>query len=198
MIDSCAPSAEDATAGRRRAGIRFAMMAVPAGAALAASILATAPASAADTAGDPAPITTYGGVCLDDQGAGTQNFNPVQVYNCNGTDAQQWILNTDGDTVQVLGKCLDVQYGGLGDGTPIDLYDCNGTGAQVWIPQSNGSLYNPQSNKCLDQTNWSTTPGAQAQIWDCTGNANQSWSAPWNGPALTPTIGKAHHIMIVG
>ena len=68
--------------------------------------------------------------------------------------------------------------GGTADGTTVDLYTCNNTGAQVFIPQSNGSLYNPQSNKCLDDTNWSTTPGTQLQICDCSGNANQKWALP--------------------
>ena len=67
---------------------------------------------------------------------------------------------------------VDIASGGTADGTKVQLYDCNNTAAQVFIPQSNGSLYNPQSNKCLDDTGWSTTPGTQLQIWDCTGNAN--------------------------
>ena len=45
---------------------------------------------------------------------------------------------------------MDINGGGTADGTTVDLYDCNNTAAQVFIPQSNGSLYNPQSNKCLD------------------------------------------------
>jgi chitinase len=122
-------------------------------------------------------VSGYGGLCLDDRSASTANFNPVQVYTCNGTAAQQWTVGSDG-TLRVLGKCLDVNGGGTADGTAVDLYDCNGTGAQVWQPQSNGSLLNPQSGKCLDDTNWSTTPGTQSQIWSCSGNANQHWTLP--------------------
>jgi hypothetical protein len=124
------------------------------------------------------PIVGYGGLCVDDRSASTANFNPVQVYTCNGTAAQQWTVVQAGSTLHVLGKCLDINGGGTADGTTVDLYDCNGTAAQVFIPQSNGSLYNPQSGKCLDDTGWSTTPGTQLQIWDCTGNANQQWSLP--------------------
>jgi hypothetical protein len=124
------------------------------------------------------PITGYGGLCVDVRGASTADFTPVQVYTCNGTDAQQWTVVQAGSTLQALGKCMDINGGGTADGTTVDLYDCNDTGAQVFIPQSNGSLYNPQSNKCLDDTNWSTTPGTQLQIWDCTGNANQEWNLP--------------------
>jgi Ricin-type beta-trefoil lectin domain/Glycosyl hydrolases family 16 len=124
------------------------------------------------------PITGYGGLCVDDRAASTANFNPVQVYTCNGTAAQQWTVVNAGSTLHVLGKCMDINGGGTANGTTVDLYDCNGTGAQVFIPQSNGSLYNPQSGKCLDDTNWSTTPGTQLQIWACTGNANQKWTLP--------------------
>ncbi|HEY0716324.1 MAG TPA: ricin-type beta-trefoil lectin domain protein [Streptosporangiaceae bacterium] len=122
-------------------------------------------------------ITGYGGLCLDDRSASTANFNPVQVYTCNGTNAQQWAVGT-GNTLQVLGKCLDVDAAGTANGTTVDLYDCNGTGAQVWQPQSDGALLNPASGKCLDDTGWSTTPGTQAQIWSCAGTANQAWKLP--------------------
>jgi hypothetical protein len=124
------------------------------------------------------PIVGYGGLCVDDRSASTANFNPVQVYTCNSTAAQQWTVVQAGSTLHALGKCMDINGGGTANGTTVDLYDCNNTAAQVFIPQSNGSLYNPQSNKCLDDTNWSTTPGTQLEIWDCTGNANQRWALP--------------------
>jgi hypothetical protein len=141
----------------------------------------------APTTSTPAPtptttsgtqITGYDGLCVDVRGANSANFTPVQVYTCNGTDAQQWTVVEAGSTLHALGKCLDIDGGGTADGTTVDLYDCNDTAAQVFIPQSDGALYNPQSGKCLDDTNWSTTPGTQLQIWDCTGNANQKWSLP--------------------
>jgi hypothetical protein len=124
------------------------------------------------------PITGYDGLCVDVRGASTANFTPVQVYTCNGTNAQQWTVVEAGSTLHALGKCMDIDGGGTADGTTVDLYDCNDTAAQVFIPQSDGALYNPQSGKCLDDTNWSTTPGTQLQIWDCTGNANQQWTLP--------------------
>ncbi len=134
------------------------------------------------TTGGPTPgagaITGYGGLCLDDRSASTANYNPVQVYTCNGTNAQDWTFVQAGTTLHVLGKCLDVYAAGTANGTAVDLYDCNNTGSQVWIPRSDGSLFNPQSGKCLDDTGWSTTPGTQVEIWDCTGGANQHWTLP--------------------
>jgi chitinase len=128
--------------------------------------------------GHTGPITGYVGLCLDDRSASTANFNPIQVYTCNGTAAQTWTVDTSGHTLRVLGKCLDVNAAGTANGTTVDLYDCNGTAAQVWMPQSNGSLLNPNSGKCLDDTGVSTTPGTQSQIWSCTGGANQKWVLP--------------------
>jgi chitinase len=123
------------------------------------------------------PVTlAFNGLCLDDRSASTTNFNPVQVYTCNGTNAQQWTL-TSGNQLQVLGKCLDVAGAGTANGTAVDLYDCNGTGAQVWVHQSNGAYLNPNSGKCLDDTGWGGS-GTQTQIWACSGNTNQSWSLP--------------------
>ncbi|HEX6521872.1 MAG TPA: ricin-type beta-trefoil lectin domain protein, partial [Streptosporangiaceae bacterium] len=118
----------------------------------------------------------YQGLCLDDRSASTANYNPIQVYNCNGTNAQNWTVESN-NTLQVLGKCLDVYAAGTANGTTVDLYDCNGTGAQVWVPQSDGALLNPESGKCLDDTGWGGS-GTQVQIWDCTGNANQKWNLP--------------------
>jgi hypothetical protein len=122
------------------------------------------------------PITGYEGLCVDDRAASTALLNPVQVYTCNGTNAQQWTV-ASGNTLQVLGMCLDVSSGGTANGTTVDLYSCNGTGAQVWVPQSNGELVNPQSGKCLDDTGWGGS-GTQLQIWACGDGANQQWQLP--------------------
>jgi ricin-type beta-trefoil lectin protein len=127
--------------------------------------------------GATGPITGYEGLCVDVRGASTADFTPVQVYTCNGTNAQQWTVVEAGSTLQALGKCMDINGGGTADGTTVDLYDCNNTAAQVFIPQSDGALYNPQSNKCLDDTGFGGS-GTQLQIWDCTGGTNQQWNLP--------------------
>jgi len=129
------------------------------------------------TSGSGSAITGYQGLCVDVRGANSANFTPVQVYTCNGTNAQQWTVVQAGSTLHALGKCMDINGGGTADGTTVDLYDCNNTAAQVFIPQSNGTLYNPQSGKCLDDTGYGGS-GTQLQIWDCTGNANQQWKLP--------------------
>ncbi|HEY0934074.1 MAG TPA: glycoside hydrolase family 3 C-terminal domain-containing protein, partial [Trebonia sp.] len=135
-----------------------------------------APGTAGSTAARTGPVTGYQGLCLDDRSASTAQHNPVQVYTCNGTGAQQWTGGSDG-TLQVLGLCLDVNAAGTANGTLVDLYSCNSTGAQQWQAQSNGELVNPGSGKCLDDTGFGGS-GTQLQIWACTDGANQQWKLP--------------------
>ena len=133
-------------------------------------------ANAGASPGGTGPVTGYQGLCLDVRSANSADGTPVQVYTCNGTNAQQWTVESNG-TLQALGKCLDVAGGGTANGTKVQLYTCNGTGAQVWNPQSNGALVNPQSGSCLDDTGYGGS-GTQVQIWSCSGNSNQSWTLP--------------------
>jgi chitinase len=121
-------------------------------------------------------ITGYQGLCLDDRSASTADFNPIQVYTCNGTNAQDWTVNSNG-TLTVLGNCLDVAGAGTANGTLVDLYPCNGTGAQSWVHESNGELVNTNSGKCLDDTGYGGS-GTQVQIWACADTANQQWNLP--------------------
>jgi chitinase len=126
--------------------------------------------------GASGPITGYEGLCLDDRSASTADFNPIQVYTCNGTNAQDWTVNSNG-TLTVLGDCLDVDGAGTANGTTVDLYPCNGTGAQSWTHESNGELVNTNSGKCLDDTGYGGS-GTQVQIWACADTSNQQWNLP--------------------
>ena len=126
--------------------------------------------------GNSGPITGYEGLCLDDRSASTADFNPIQVYTCNGTNAQDWTVNSNG-TLTVLGDCLDVAGAGTANGTLVDLYPCNGTGAQSWVHESNGELVNTNSGKCLDDTGYGGS-GTQVQIWACADTTNQQWNLP--------------------
>jgi chitinase len=126
--------------------------------------------------GSTGPITGYEGLCLDDRSASTADFNPIQVYTCNGTNAQNWTVNSNG-TLTVLGDCLDVDAAGTTNGTTVDLYPCNGTGAQSWTHESNGELVNTNSGKCLDDTGYGGS-GTQVQIWTCADTSNQQWNIP--------------------
>ncbi|MBP2324292.1 beta-glucanase (GH16 family) [Kibdelosporangium banguiense] len=119
-------------------------------------------------------ITGLAGKCVDVAGANPANGTAVQLYDCNGTGAQQW--SRSGNALQALGKCLDAAGGGTANGTVVQLYDCNGTGAQQWAISSANDIVNIQANKCLDVTGNNPANGTRLQIWDCTGAANQKWT----------------------
>jgi Ricin-type beta-trefoil lectin domain len=125
-------------------------------------------------------ITGLAGKCVDVAGANPADGTQIQLYTCNGTNAQQWNVGSDG-TIRALGKCMDVKYSGTADGTPIHLWTCNGTGAQTWTYDSSRRLVNPQSNKCLDVTGWNSADGTPLQIWSCHSGDNQKWNLP-SGP----------------
>ncbi|THA79319.1 chitinase [Streptomyces sp. A0642] len=133
-------------------------------------------------------ITGLAGKCVDVAGANTANGTPVQLYDCNGTNAQQWDVGSDG-SVKALGKCLDVTSAGTANGTAVQLWECNGSAAQRWTVTAAHDIVNPQADKCLDVTGNSSANGTRLQIWTCTGAANQKWTAPTGGGDPTPPAG---------
>jgi hypothetical protein len=133
-------------------------------------------------------ITGYGGKCVDVAGANSANGSAIQLFTCNGTNAQAWTVADDG-SIQALGKCMDVTAAGTANGTRVQLFDCNGTSAQKWTA-SNGELVNAGSGRCLDATGPSSVDGTPLQIWTCAGSANQLWNLPASGtptPPASPT-----------
>ncbi|MFL6142201.1 MAG: RICIN domain-containing protein [Labedaea sp.] len=122
-------------------------------------------------------VTGLAGKCADVSGASSTNGTAVQLWDCNGTGAQQWTVGTDG-TIRALGKCLDVTSGSTADGAKIQLWDCNASGAQRWTVTGGHDIVNPQANKCLDATGNTSANGTRLQIWTCTGAANQKWTTP--------------------
>ncbi|MBE1464251.1 chitinase [Kibdelosporangium phytohabitans] len=149
-------------------------MTVSAAVALAVIVLPSGTANAATGA-----VTGLAGKCVDVAGASNANGTAVQLYDCNGTGAQQW--NNTGSQLQALGKCLDVSGGGTANGTVVQIWDCNGSGAQNWVVSAANDIVNTQANKCLDVAGNNSANGTRLQIWECTGAANQKWNAPASG-----------------
>ncbi|MFF9365198.1 lectin [Streptomyces griseoluteus] len=145
-----------------------------------AGALTVTPAAAAT-----GTITGLGGKCLDVAGANSANGTAVQLYDCNGTAAQQWTVGTDG-TVRALGKCLDVTGSSTANGTRLQLWDCTGAANQKWTVSAARDLVGQQSGKCADVTGNTSANGTPVQIWSCTGAANQKWTAP-SGGGTPPT-----------
>ncbi|MGA5351585.1 lectin [Streptomyces thermodiastaticus] len=120
-------------------------------------------------------IRGLAGKCVDVAAADSANGTQVQLYDCNGTAAQQWTVGSDG-TIRALGKCLDVKDNGTADGTPVQLWDCTGGPNQKWVVTDAHDIVNPQADKCLDVKDNDSANGTPLQIWSCSGNANQKWT----------------------
>ncbi|MFD9504918.1 ricin-type beta-trefoil lectin domain protein [Streptomyces sp. NPDC060035] len=169
---------------RRRAG-RLVLPALSL-VAMASFLTPAVPAGAAVTA--VGQITGPAGKCVDVAGASAVNGTAVQLYDCNGTAAQQWNVGSDG-TIRALGKCLDVKDGGTANGSLAQLWDCTGSANQRWSVSAARDIVSTPADKCLDATGNSSANGTRLQIWTCTGAANQKWTAPAGGG--DPAPGKA-------
>ena len=156
------------------------LLSVAAVLAVAAGLGAYAVLTAATASAATGQISGFAGKCVDVAAANPADGTTVQLYTCNGTNAQQWTRPGDG-TIRALGKCLDVSGGSTANGARVQLWTCNGTGAQQWVYTSGRDLVNPQANKCLDVTGVNSADGTPLQLWTCTGGANQKWNAPAAG-----------------
>ncbi len=135
--------------------------------------LAITPGSGTST--PSGPVTSgLSGKCLDDNQDSAVNGTPAQLWDCNGSAAQNWTYANQ--TLTINGKCLDVTSRGSANGTLVEIWDCDGGANQQWVPQPDGLLKSVQSGKCLDDPAFSTTNGTQLEIWDCDGGANQKWA----------------------
>lgn len=121
------------------------------------------------------------GKCLDVSGASTSNGANIQVYSCNGSNAQTFIMtDLTGYNMELRalnsGKCVDVAAAGMGDGTNVQQYSCNASAAQTWnmhvISWSplEVELVASHSGKCLDVD---SGVGPNVQQWWCSGGSAQ-------------------------
>ncbi|KAJ7917764.1 carbohydrate-binding module family 13 protein [Mycena leptocephala] len=123
----------------------------------------------------------YSNKCLDVRGAVFANGTPVQMqvflYDCNGSQAQKWIIKRGRGSVQVAGTsyCLDAGSSPA-NGAGMKIWQCyDDLAAKTWFydgVQKTLNLYN--EGQCHDLTDGHLTNGCQTQTWQCTvGNTNQ-------------------------
>ena len=109
------------------------------------------------------------------------------MWDCNGTAAQNWTIESDG-TIRINGSCMDITGAGTANGTLVELWTCNGGANQQWLPV-NGMLVNPVSGRCLDDPGFTTTNGTQLEDRDCNGGSNQQSCTSVSGICRMHTIG---------
>ena len=80
-------------------------------------------------------------LCIDLSSSNTDNGNNIQLYNCNGSNAQKWLY--DGMTKSIRSvvnpdKCMQIEYntdGAYGKRSNVNIYDCNGSDVQQFLIQ---------------------------------------------------------------
>ncbi|MCM2422778.1 ricin-type beta-trefoil lectin domain protein [Streptomyces sp. RKAG293] len=117
----------------------------------------------------------HGTLCLDDAGNNRTSPADVEIYNCNLSTAQDWIVGLD-NTLRADGLCLDAQGGGTANGTNVLLFTCNGGANQKWILGRSGQVYNPVSGRCLEVKGAVAQSGySNLELFDCWGGVNEKW-----------------------
>jgi hypothetical protein len=141
----------------------------------------TSEAIQADSGGTP--VVGLAGKCLDVREDVNADGTQVQLYTCNGTNAQKWTYQNN-QLINAGGRCLDVSDANSANGTKVQIYDCNGTDAQQWIYE-NGELVGI-AGKCLDVTGENSADSTPVQLWSCWGGPNQMWTL--SVPAAPPPV----------
>ena len=125
----------------------------------------------------------HSGRCLEVANGSTANGANVQLWDCNGTTAQQFRFEAvSGGYFQVRNiasnKCLDVWGWSTADAAEISQYTCSGGDNQLFsVPdvRSGGvvRLVSKLSGKALDAWAWGTGNGTNIVQWPITGGDNQ-------------------------
>jgi len=119
-------------------------------------------------------IQGYNDKCIDVPSSDFSDSRQLQIYTCNGTNAQAFRFRANG-TIEVGGKCMDLRQSNTNDGNAVQIYTCNGTQAQQFTLNGAGDLVSVLANKCVDVKDWNGNNGGLLQIWTCGGTANQKW-----------------------
>ncbi|KAF8978541.1 carbohydrate-binding module family 13 protein, partial [Cyathus striatus] len=116
--------------------------------------------------------------CLDVKGAQFENGTPVQLYKCNGSAAQKWVINGFSTKVKLAGTnfCLDAGSS-PGNGVGMKIWQCyDNLPAQAWYFTDDYRIALEGKGQCLDLPSGSLKNSVQVQTWKCTnGNTNQIW-----------------------
>jgi hypothetical protein len=150
------------------------------------SVTVTVPAGSAriltfgGSATTPTSTTLVGGLsgkCLSVSGGSTQAGATADIYTCNGSAGQNWVLRSNGEIVGVpSGDCLQVSGGSTALYAGVVIEPCDGDSAQLWTVTSANTVVGVGSGLCLSVLSASTANYATTDIYTCNGSASESWS----------------------
>jgi 4-diphosphocytidyl-2C-methyl-D-erythritol kinase len=116
---------------------------------------------------------------MDVRGAIYANGTPVQIYDCNGTGAQKWVLNKLSTKVRVDGTnfCLDAGTTAA-NGVGLKIWQCyDNLPAQQWYYTADNRIALENQGFCADLAEGVLSNANKIQTWRCTdNNNNQVWT----------------------
>ncbi len=148
--------------------------------------------------------STATGQCLDVIGSNFSSGTNLDIYGCNGTDAQRWFWTADtgalwlpfsaSSTAGTTGSstCVDLPGNTIANGTKLRIYTCNGSAAQQWVVESDSTIrLKENTGYCIDRPGGATANGTQPQLYTCNGTSSQTWNVntrvyPWKGMISMP------------
>jgi hypothetical protein len=121
----------------------------------------------------------YQDKCLDVKGADFSNGTVVQIYDCNGSDAQRWVIKRGSTKVRVWGTSMCLDAGTTpANGTQLKIWQCFADlPAQQWVYTGDNRIALENQGFCVDLEYGITKNGNKVQTWQCSdGNQNQVWT----------------------
>ncbi len=127
---------------------------------------------------------TGSGKSMDVIGGSSTDGTNIDLYDSNGSGAQQWTFTRDADGYYTIentssGKYLDVTNASTSAGARVQIWDGNNSCAQEWAIQAVGSNYmfvSACSGFALDAFGGRTTNGTPIQIYTKNFSSAQLWS----------------------
>ena len=110
--------------------------------------------------------------CLDLARADTTNTNPIWLWPCNGTPAQQWTIDSEGYIRSQINtnKCVVTSGANLDAGTAFMIYDCIPDFPNMqWLRYTDSSI-RPRNapRQCMDvRGDAVASEGATIQLYNC-------------------------------
>ncbi|MGW1468886.1 polymorphic toxin-type HINT domain-containing protein, partial [Streptomyces sp. NPDC002308] len=130
------------------------------------------------------PWVGLSGKCIDLASSSTVAGTAIQLYECNGTRAQN--LRVEGATptdsskgaLKVMEQCAEPKGGATADGTAVVIGKCTGAAAQQWtVVESGHKLKHVASGKCLVVPGANSAAGTDLTLGTCDASgAAQSWA----------------------
>ncbi len=119
------------------------------------------------------------GKCIDVAGGVAANGTPVQLYSCNGTDAQKWFYNPSlGTMASALpgNFCLTTPNGNTSNSTQLQISTCvEGDVNQMFDKDGNRFNSRLNVNQKIDASG--TNSGDPIIFYESNGGDNQKWRA---------------------